>query len=161
MLCHKESQPHTLEHDDTKSQSNIYNKSDEAHGSIRPPATKVRKLDKPGDSVFRNGNIRARLDSRSGSDSGVEGDGVQNMDESEPANGSGSVLPANELNTDETFQKYHKHLDQLLPLQLPGKLSSFKDYLEAVFPDCTNLVVEGANIHSSSTMASTYKDYRI
>ena len=99
MLCHKESQPHTLEHDDTKSQSNIYNKSDEAHGSIRPPATKVRKLDKPGDSVFRNGNIRARLDSRSGSDSGVEGDGVQNMDESEPANGSGSVLPANELNT--------------------------------------------------------------
>lgn len=61
---------------------------------------------------------------------------------------------------DHLFKRFHKRLDHLLPSHFPDKPSSFQAYLNSVFQDPSDFVVERAEIHSSSAKASTYQDYR-
>lgn len=76
-----------------------------------------------------------------------------------PPSGSCNVSSI-DLKAERLFKKFHKPVDHLLPLHLPGKPSSFQAHLTSVFPDPLNSVVERANIRASSAKASTYKDNR-
>lgn len=73
---------------------------------------------------------------------------------------SGRVSSTKELNSQGIFKKFHKHLDHLTPSHLPGKPSSFQVYLNSLFLDLSNVVVERASIHSLSARASNYVDTR-
>lgn len=77
-----------------------------------------------------------------------------------PAIASGRVSSSKELNSQDIFKKFHKHLDHLNPSHLPGKPSSFQVYLNSLFLDPSNVVVERASIHSLSARASNYVDTR-
>ena len=70
------------------------------------------------------------------------------------------LLPT-KLSKDDIFRKFHKHVDHLHPFHLPGKPSTFQEYLNGLFLDPLNFVVERASIHSSSAKASNYVDTRI
>ena len=74
---------------------------------------------------------------------------------------SSSVSSANEVIKDDIFRKFHKHVDHLYPFHLPGKPSTFQEYLNGLFLDPLNFVVERTSIHSSSAKASNYVDTRI
>ena len=71
---------------------------------------------------------------------------------------SDRVSSTKELNSQDIFKKFHKHLDHLTPSHLPGKPSSFQVYLNSLFLDPSNVVVERASIHSLSARASNYVD---
>lgn len=71
---------------------------------------------------------------------------------------SGRVSSSKELHSQDVFKKFHRHLDHLTPSHLPGKPSSFQVYLNSLFLDPSNVVVERASIHSLSARASNYVD---
>lgn len=73
---------------------------------------------------------------------------------------SGRVSSSKELHSQDVFKKFHRHLDHLTPSHLPGKPSSFQVYLNSLFLDPSNVVVERASIHSLSARASNYVDTR-
>jgi len=77
-----------------------------------------------------------------------------------PAITSGCVSSSKELNSQDIFKKFHKHLDHLTPSHLPGKPSSFQVYFNSLFLDPSNVIVERASIHSLSARASNYVDTR-
>lgn len=77
------------------------------------------------------------------------------------ASSSSSVSSAKEVSKDEIFRKFHKKIDHLYPFHLPGRPSTFQEYLNCLFHDLSNFVVERASIHSSSAKALNYVDSRI
>lgn len=185
--CHEESSTHnsnemdewnmsvedsndTYHFEDKPQQSDSSNKSDETDYSIKLPTKKIPKLDydeESGNVPTLDENVNAGLDAYySDTDSSASEDAVDNnddesMEEKVLASGSCSVSSPIELSAEDIFQRYHKHLDRLMPSRLPGKPLSFQAFLKNRFIDPSNFVVERTSIHLSSAVASTYKDTRM
>ena len=149
--------------EDEPLQSDSSNQSDETDCSIKLPTNKIRKIDYDEESGIEptlDENFNAGLDAyHSDTDSSASEDAVDDNDDgimetNISASGSCSVSSPIDLNAEDIFQRYHKHLDRLRPSHLPGKPLSFQAYLKNVFIVPSNFVVERASIH----LSSAYKD---